>query len=175
MNTKFKLMLLFVTSVLLLSGCENITFQFFDEFAGPGERENPDLTSTCAYWEAQFGLPEFLCVECTSDGADKASKAYCGAEISARCNSDDETVFGVAFGVHSGGFSPMTSTAWTDNDLIEGASENDLVICHEQSMDWLGKQQHKCTTELKGNGKDGGMTFEAEFTYDPLKDDCDPP
>jgi hypothetical protein len=50
---------------------------------------------------------------------------------------------------------------------------DDLLVCHDQSIDLLGKQEYKCTTELTGNGKDGGITFEAEIKYDPEKDECD--
>ena len=169
MHSIFKLMLLAVTSAFLLGGCEDITEIFFVE--------DPAETSSCQAWAENFFLDEdeLLCVECNSDTVDEASDELCGAEITARCNSDGPVLFGIALalvGVEDEPINVMTATAWIDDDDPSGPSEGDEIVCHEQSVEMFGKQEYKCTTELNGNGKNGGITFEAEVKYDPLNDDC---
>jgi hypothetical protein len=64
----------------------------------------------------------------------------------------------------------MAAGAWFD-DGPPGPSTGDFLVCHEQSAGAFGKQEYKCTTGLKGNGKKGGITFEAEIKYDTEKDE----
>lgn len=169
MYHSLKLLVAAACGSIVLTGCTEIS-----EFFLTGD---PADVSTCAFVEAEAEVGEgLLCVECNSDSAPTASASYCGAELSARCNSDlDEPVYGIAVGAFDGA-GGMTGTAWVDVDE-DGADSDDAVICHEQSLEALsaeldgGKQEYKCTSALTGNGKTA-TTFEFELKYNPENNDC---
>ena len=164
MKVMLKIFVLLGISTFLLSGCELITEAMLDG--------NPEEVGTCAYWETETGEEGLLCAECDSTTVDNASDSFCGAELKVRCNSDSDALYGIAFGGKQGIASLFTVTAWQEDDDTTGLTADDFMICHEQSLSLIGKQEYKCTTELKGNGKNGGVTFEAEIKYDPTKNDC---
>jgi hypothetical protein len=151
---------------LVLSGCTDLTALFAEG--------DPAEVSSCEYLLSN-GLDELLCVECDSGDNEQNSTEECGVEITARCNSKmANDVYGVALGnfvVDTETFSFLTATAWYDSD-DDGADDDDMILCHEQSGGLLeGKQEWKCTTELTGNGKND-TTFEVEVKYDDSKNDC---
>ena len=171
MHPIVKLFALTVGATTVLGGCTELTAYF-----GEGD---PAEVSTCVAAYDEFEIAPgngLMCVECNSETASTAKDSYCGAELKARCNSDlGYPVFGIALGgFEGGGF--MTGSAWVDVD-DDGADGDDAIICHEQSGELLslylegGKQEWKCTSALKGNGKDA-TTFEVELKYDPSKNEC---
>ena len=153
-------------AVVSLGACTEVT-QYFAS-------GDPAEVSSCEFVlpDAETELEGALCAECNSGGTATASSSACGVQVSVRCNAPagQEDLYGIAVGVHEEG-SGLTGTAWIDED-DNGPDDGDALVCHEQGLDDLGKHEVKCTSALKGNGKEGAYTFEASIKYDPAKDTC---
>ena len=170
---------------VLVAGLLGLSLGACTELTGYFVTGDPADVSSCAYVMADENLGYILglypgdspgdeegalCVECNSDDAVTDKASYCGNELSVRCNSDlGNPIYGLALAAGSLG-SAMVATAWEDAD-DNGADDGDLLLCHEQSGEGLGKQEWKCTNALKGNGKDA-TTFEAGIKYDESKNNC---
>lgn len=163
---KLKIIFVAVPFGLMLGGCSELT----QYFAGG----DPSQVSSCATVSTDLSLPpEALCVECNSVSKPSAEVKACGRTLKAKCSSTlGVPVFGIALVATEGEPAAfLTGTAWMDDDGAAGPSADDQIICHEQSLDLVGKQEWKCAAPPTGKGKDL-MTFEASSKYDPAKDTC---